>query len=113
MCSELYKDKLHFRPVGNNEVMRTGDLVWFGIESPVVTTDNFIPHYKDGKLINWSDFPVKHVAIFTGGHEGDDPLLLHAMSVVDTNTVWTLSHFKTYKRYCRLYGNTRLNIFDT
>lgn len=108
MCSELYKDREHFRPVHNSEVNQMGDLMWFGIEDPPISTRAFVPHYEDGKLVNWSDFPVKHAAIHTGEDNDGDPLLLHSTSIVGTNTVWPMSYFRTYKRYRKFYGATRL-----
>lgn len=108
MCSELYKDREHFRPMNERELNQIGDLMWFGIEDPPVNVDEFVPCYEDGKLINWADFPVKHVAIHTGEDNDGDPLLLHSTSIVGTNIVWPMSYFKTYKRYRRFYGATRL-----
>ena len=108
MCAELYADREHFIPLEDGEAMMVGDLVWFGIEDPEVQVHEFVPHYENGSLINWADFPVKHVAIFTGEYADGDPLLLHSTSIVGTNVVWPLSYFKTYRRYRQLYGVTRL-----
>ncbi len=107
MCSELYADREHFRQVERLEDMQRGDLVWFGAADPKIELAEFVPQYEDGQLVNWTDFPVKHVAIDTG-ERGDDYQLLHSTYVEGTNVVWPLAEFENYKRYKKLYGITRL-----
>jgi hypothetical protein len=59
-------------------------------------------------LANFSDFPVKHVAICTGTREDGDHLLLHASSADGTNALWPLGKFAGYDRYRRIYAIRRL-----
>lgn len=109
MCAELHMDREHFVNVNNLQDMQTGDLLWFGIEEPAVAVDDFVPHYVDGQLVNWIDFPVKHVAIYTGEkNEDNDYLLLHSTHVEGTNVIWPLAKFAGYQKYEKLYGITRL-----
>lgn len=109
MCSELYLDRQYFDEVPSLEHMQIGDLVWFGIEEPAVAVDEFVPHYIDGQLVNWADFPVKHVAIYTGEiGGGNDYLLLHSTHIEGTNSIWPLAKFADYRKYKKLYGITRL-----
>ena len=108
MCSELHQDREYFQDVNDNE-MKIGDLVWFGIEKPTIEPGQFTPVYVNGELSNWQEYPVKHVAIATGetSNEGD-PLLLHSTSITGTNSVWPMKSFASYVRYRRMYGATRL-----
>ena len=101
LCAELYADTKHFERIEQLQDMQTGDLVWFGIEQPAIHPEEFVPRYDEqGKLINWSDFPVKHVAISTGEHNEDrDPLLLHSTYYEGTNVIWPLSRFSAYPKY--------------
>lgn len=109
MCAELHMDREHFVSVGNLQDIQTGDLVWFGIEEPAVTVDEFESYYIDGQLVNWADFPVKHVAIYTGEKgEDNEYLLLHSTHIEGTNVVWPISKFASYQKYQKLYGVTRL-----
>jgi len=105
--SELYKDSTYFEEVGDMGSAMLGDLVWFGVASPRVSVESFVPNYKDGELTNWSDFPVKHVAIHTGENSTADNLL-HATYVGKTTTVWPLQKFNEYPRYKKVYGIKRL-----
>lgn len=106
-CFELYNDHDHFQPVANLENMQTGDLVWFGRQSPKIEPEDFIPMYQDGHLLNWPEFPVRHIAIYTGEFD-EDYLLLHSTEFEGTNVVWPLVKFENYPRYRKLYGITRL-----
>ena len=107
MFSELYGDHEHFRQVETLEQMQRGDLVWFGLADPKIEPAKFEPRYEDGQLVNWADFPVKHIAISTG-ERNDDYQLLHSTHVEGTNVVWPLARFAEYKNYRKLYGITRL-----
>jgi hypothetical protein len=110
-CAELYRDQEHFEPVESVGAMQRGDLVWFGVAEPRVQAVEFTPRYEDGQLVNWADFPVKHVAIHTGERRPDHQLL-HATYVEGTNAVWSLGKFANYGRYKKLYGITRLKAAD-
>ena len=113
LCSELYNDREHFRSVAKSETTQTGDLVWFGLENPKTEIAEFVPQYRDGELLNWLDYPIKHVAIHTGERDKQgDYLLLHSTSIVGTNTIWPLRRFANYERYRKLYGFTRLKKAD-
>ena len=35
--------------------MRAGDLVWFGVERPRVSLDEFVPQFDGDELMNGSD----------------------------------------------------------
>ena len=108
-CTELYMDRDHFDKVENIEDMQTGDLLWFGLQEPLVEAHEFVPHYVSGQLLNWDDFPIKHVAIYTGETDMDNEyLLLHSTHVEGTNVVWPLSKFREYHKYRKLYGISRL-----
>jgi hypothetical protein len=109
LCAELYLDHEHFEPVADTTKMQLGDLVWFGASN--FGKDPFeveLRYGKHGQLINWREFPVKHVAIYTGLTESCDPLLLHATFVGGVNnTVWPMSKFRSYQRYKKMHGITR------
>src|ERR1700728_2601732 len=62
---EMVRDLAHFWSVPGPERMRAGDLVWLGMDRPDVELEEFVPRYDGGELANFSDFPVKHVAICT------------------------------------------------
>lgn len=108
-CAEMYLDRDHFKKVENTQDMCQGDLVWFGIEDAKIEPEEFVPVYEDGALVNWADFPIKHVSLYTGEKdERDYPLLLHATHVGGTNTIWPIDKFAVYRKYRRMYGITRL-----
>lgn len=106
-CYELYNDQEHMSPVADVERMQAGDLVWFGRQNPAVEPEDFRPVYQNGQLLNWSEFPVRHVAIYTGEYS-DDHLLLHSTYIEGTNVVWPLFRFANYARYRKMYGISRL-----
>ena len=110
-CAELYLDRDHFRAVEDHEQMAAGDLVWFGRQDAPYHPEEVLLQYDDqGNLVNWREFPVKHVTIFTGEtDESADPLLLHATYLDGgQNRIWPMSRFADYHRYRKLYGITRL-----
>jgi hypothetical protein len=108
-CLELARDLEHLEPVPDPGRMRTGDLVWFGVDRPAVGLDEFVPQYDGDELANPDDVPVKHVAICTGDDgEDDDRLLLHASSVDGTNALWPLRKFRDYDRLRRIHAIRRL-----
>lgn len=109
MCSELHQDREYFEEVTHKDMI-AGDLVWFGVQDPIIGPDQFVPVYEDGELINWKEYPVKHVAIATGEINHDDPLLLHSTNLTGTNVIWPMRLFAEHRRYRQLYGVTRLNI---
>jgi hypothetical protein len=52
---------------------------------------------------------IANMGIFTGGRDsGDDPLILHASPVDQTNAVWPLRRFREYPRYGTIYKVMRL-----
>lgn len=107
-CYELFSDRQYFTAVQDQEA-HAGDLAWFGVEHPITTAEAFKPCYKNSLLVNWSDFPIKHVAIHTGeADEQGDPLLLHTTSITGTTSLWPLRQFRVYRRYRKRYGTTRL-----
>jgi hypothetical protein len=105
---ELFGDSVRFEAVADADGMEAGDLVWFGVASPRVALDEFVPRYDGEELVNFGDFPVKHVAICTGTRDGGDHLLLHASSAEGTNALWPLRRFGDCDRYRRVYGIRRL-----
>lgn len=111
-CAELYTDTQYFTRVDDLAEARRGDLLWFGVANPVIEPAAFVPLYRDGMLVNWRDFPVKHVAVHTGKRdEQDEPLLLHASQEDSTNVIWPLPEFaKRNKRWEKFYGISRLAI---
>jgi hypothetical protein len=74
---ELARDLAHFELVPDPGRMRVGDLVRFGVDRPRVSLDEFVPRYDGDELMNGSDVPVKHVAIFAGSSDDSDRLLLN------------------------------------
>lgn len=109
LCAELYADRTYFDHVESFDVLREGDLVWFGVEKPAMPPDAFEPHYLDGALINWREFPIKHVAVGLGERDGSgEELLLHSAYQEGTNAIWPFSRFAQYRRYRRVYGLSRL-----
>ena len=108
-CAEMYLDRNHFEKVNGTEAMRQGDLVWFGIDNATIEPEEFELVYEHGVLVNWADFPVKHVSVYIGNKdERGVPLLLHATHVGGTNAVWPVDRFVEYRKYRRMYGITRL-----
>ncbi|MGD0284332.1 MAG: hypothetical protein ABSB12_01930 [Candidatus Saccharimonadales bacterium] len=112
LCAELFLDQEHFAPITDISNLQMGDLVWFGNGNNLAEPSQVELRYgKHGKLINWREFPVKHVAIYTGVMEVDDPLLLHATFFDGgKNTIWPMSKFQTYQRYKKMHGVTRFII---
>lgn len=107
--SEAFLDRRHFTDVPLLDDLRRGDLVWFGLESPPIQVADFRPVYRDGQLVNYHEFPVKHVAIATGNTDArGEPTLLHATHIAGTNVVWPLNKFAEYARYRKVYGISRL-----
>jgi hypothetical protein len=105
-CAELYQDTEFFKPVENIENIQVGDLTWFGIENPSVPPENIeLVHRPNGELVNWRDFPVKHVGITYDIQE--EPQILHATHFAGTNVVWGLSAFAQHRRYKKLYKVSR------
>ena len=109
-CAELYLDRERFKPVESIEDARIGDLVWFGIRNALQKPEEVVLRYNErGELVNWRDFPVRHVAVHTGAEEAGVPLLLHATFMNGgKNAIWPLTEFDKHPRYSRLYGVTRL-----
>jgi hypothetical protein len=105
---ELVRDLAHFEAVPDQDSMQAGDLVWLGTDQPLVSLDEFVPRYRGDELLNFSDFPVNHVAICTGARADGDHLLLHASTVDGTNALWPLRRFDNYARYRRMYAIRRL-----
>jgi hypothetical protein len=109
-CAEMYLAQDHFVRVNCLEDSRQGDLFWFGIKHAAMPPESVHLEYSsDGELLNWRDFPVKHVAVHTGINQSDEPMLLHATPIDGgKNTIWPFSRFAEYHRYRKLYGITRL-----
>ena len=109
-CAELYLDREHFNYADDVTAIRAGDLVWFGLLHCLEPPERFALQYDNqGRLVNWRDFPVKHVAIGTGLVTNGEPLLLHATYIDGReNKLWPLTKFSDYVRYRRLYGITHL-----
>lgn len=112
-CYEMVTNTSQFATVPSPDDMQVGDLVWFGVSQPSVEIDQFIPRYDDSEyLLNWRDFAVNHVAIYTGMQQDGDPLLLHASPTDGTNVVWPLGKFAEHPRYEQIYRISRL-LLDT
>lgn len=110
-CAEMYLDQQHFTEVGDATQAQRGDLFWFGISGAAQPPEAFQPQYDAaGALVNWREFPVKHVAVHTGDYREDDPLLLHATHRTGTNSVWPLQQFFAYPRYQKLFAVRRLQV---
>lgn|GEM_PF-896450 len=113
-CAELYRDQdFLIRDIDPNE-SRKGDLWWFGVNSGKDPLK--LPlHYDDqGRLINWYESPVKHVAIHTGSYADGEPLLLHATHRNGgKNALWPVSGFSSYNKYKQFWGITRLAVDQT
>lgn len=107
-CYETFTNTNKFELVDGIESSQAGDLVWFGLESPKISVEEFVPDYQDQELANWQDFPVKHVGIITGEHEGNEPLILHTTFYARGSVEWPLSKFKQYPKYARIYAIQRL-----
>jgi hypothetical protein len=108
MCAEMFLDREYFRSVSSVNSTRIGDLAWFGPHEPPTTVSDFRFDYREGQLVNAGDFPVKHVAVFSGLHhdQSGEPLLLHTSKGIN-NCLWPLSRFMEVPRYQRLYEITR------
>lgn len=108
-CYEMFTDNEQFATVESAAEMRIGDLAWVGVSRPPVPLDKFVPEYDDtGYLLNWRDFAVNHVAIYTGQTQDGEPLMLHASPMDGTNAIWPLSRFAEYQRYEKIYRISRL-----
>jgi len=107
-CYEMYMDQERFEDVDSTDVMQAGDLVWFGLANPDVSTKEFDPNYlDDGHLENWSDFPIRHVGVFTGEIKEGDPMILHSTWSAGT-VIWPLRKFREYDdRYAEVYAIRR------
>jgi hypothetical protein len=107
-CIELSTDQEHFISIPSAGLMRPGDLVWFGVADPAASIADFVPHFENGRLANFNEYPINHVAIYTGVCERSDYLLIHANQVDQTNAVWPLRDFQDYDRYRKVYAIMRL-----
>ena len=108
-CYEMVTDEHQFATVASLDDMQPGDLVWFGRVQPPVPMARFVPEYDDtGYLLNWRDFAVNHVAIYTGMRQDGEPLLLHASPTDGTNVIWPLGRFAEHERYEQIYRVSRL-----
>ncbi|ONH22268.1 hypothetical protein [Pseudofrankia asymbiotica] len=105
---ELFYDLDHFEPVPALTELRAGDLVWLGTAAPRVRLEEFVPRYQDGELLNFSDFPVNHVAVCTGVRAAGHDLLLHASPVEGATALWPLHRFRGHARYRVIYAIRRL-----
>ena len=107
--AETCMNREMFQEVHDGAPIKAGDLQWFGLADAAIEPHEFVPKYKEGQLINWADFPVKHVAIYTGVELDGEPLLLHSTDYTGTNSMWKLSEFANNRKRCqKLYGVTRL-----
>lgn len=111
-CAEMYLDRQYFKQIDHGVAMRLGDLAWFGIQNAARAPEDIKLEYsRDGTLTNWRDFPVKHVAVYTGITQQAVPLFLHATFLEGgKNAVWPLPKFQQYARYRKFYGITRLAV---
>lgn len=105
---ELFTDTTHFDEVDDISKGEIGDLIWFGPNDPNLSTDNFIPLYRGDELINWRDYPVRHVGVLQSFSEQGEAQILHATKFAGTNVIWPLGQFQDYDRYQRIYGMRRL-----
>jgi hypothetical protein len=107
-CTELSTDYEHFSAVPEASLMRLGDLVWFGRADALAKVEDFIPRFENGQLANFDEYPINHVAIYTGVFARSDYQLIHANRVDGTNAVWPLGAFGAHERYGRVYAIMRL-----
>jgi hypothetical protein len=107
-CTELSTDEEHFTSIPSASLMRKGDLVWFGVTAPAVSIEDFVPRFENGSLANFNEYPINHVAIYTGIYDHGDYLLIHANQVDQTITVWPLRAFQDHDRYDKVYAIMRL-----
>jgi hypothetical protein len=101
-------DQEHFRSVPSASLMRPGDLVWFGLANPVINVEDFVPRFEGGRLSNFNEYPINHVAINTGVRDQGDYLLIHANQLDQSNTIWPLRAFQLHDRYSKVYAIMRL-----
>jgi len=71
-CTELSTDQEHFTSIPSASLMRPGDLVWFGLANPVISVEDFVPRFEGGRLSNFNEYPINHVAINTGVRDQGD-----------------------------------------
>jgi hypothetical protein len=107
-CTELSTDYEHFTAIPGASLMCTGDLVWFGRADATVRVEDFVPRFDNGKLANFDEYPINHVAIYTGVYDHSEFQLIHANRVDGTNAVWPLGAFRAHERYRRVYAIMRL-----
>jgi hypothetical protein len=107
-CTELSTDGEHFTSIPSVSLMRPGDLVWLGRADPATGIEDFVPRFENDRLANFNEYPINHVAIYTGVYDQDDYMLIHANRVDQTNAVWPLRAFQDHDRYRRVYAITRL-----
>lgn len=105
---EMTIDQKYFDQVPANHPLAIGDVVAFGIQDPAVSLDSFRPRYHKNELANWSEFPIKHFAVYIGSVPGEEALMLHATPIEGSVVVWPLSKFKEYAQYEKLYYTRRL-----
>lgn len=109
-CYETFTNDQQFENVARIEDAQAGDLVWFGVANPKISLDQFVPEYKGDVLVNWADFPIEHVGVFTGEfNEDGQHLILHASKYERTKPAkWTIAQFKEKPEYSEIYGIQRL-----
>jgi hypothetical protein len=107
-CTELSADRQHFMSIPSASLMRPGDLVWLGVSDPAASIEDFVPRLENGRLANFNEYPINHVAIYTGVYDDGDYLLMHASQVDQTNSVWPLRAFTEHDRYRKVHAIMRL-----
>lgn len=105
---EMTQDKKYFNTINSPDNMQFGDVVAFGLREPRVQLDKFVPQYKGGELVNWSDYPIKHFAVYMGTAKDKDYLMLHASTRNGTVSVEPLKMFAQHEKYKRIYYIRRL-----
>jgi hypothetical protein len=96
----------HYVPLGNP--LELGDLVWFGPAAAPMSLADFIARYDSGgELLNFSEFPINHVAVYLD-YENGHRRVLHASPADGTNAIWPLRRFGDYDRYNAIKAVQRL-----
>ncbi len=91
--------------------LRVGDGISFGPQAPKIAIDRFMPEFDEqGYLMNWRDFPIRHIGIVAsvGGDTG--PQILHASQYDGKSTIWPLDMFQNFPRYARQFGTHRTEV---
>jgi len=111
-CIELFYENPYYTTVNSVQDLQIGDLMFVAAKGEQEKIDIFIPRYDEqGNLLNGSEFPHMHIAIYAGEKDEQvDPLFIHANWIDKKVSLWPLRKFREYPRYEEIYAIKRIKL---